>query len=150
MCRELGHYMKPEMLLTVLRIAFLVYVRVLLCVQGLYLMFLGVGDSFSVAGWAHDLVWVPSAFTLIAIPGLAQIVTAVLLRRGRRWAAIATILFEALWATATAWIGYDSLMNWPPDLQFAWKLSAVSALLLVTVVGLLLRPVRVYAGLVRR
>ena len=150
MCRELGHYMKPEMLLTVLRIAFLVYVRVLLCLQGLYLMFLGVGDSFGATGFGHGIVWVPSAFTLIAVPGLAGIVTAVLLRRGRRWAAIAAILIEALWAAAAAWLGYDSLMKWPPDLQLAWKSSAVAVLLLVTVVGLLLRPVRAYSGLVRR
>jgi hypothetical protein len=107
MCPELGHYVKPEMMLTMLRTAFLAYVRVLMCLQGMYLMFLGVGSSFSVAGWDHNLVWVPSAFTLIAIPGLAQIVTAVLLRRGRRWAAIAAILIEALWAAAAAWIGYD-------------------------------------------
>jgi hypothetical protein len=150
MCPESGHYVKPEMMLAMLRTAFLAYVRVLLCLQGMYLMFLGVGGSFSFAGLKHGVVWMPSIFTLIVIPGLAGIVTAVLLRRGRRWAAIAAILIEALWAAAAAWIGYDSLMSWPPDWQFVWKLSAAGALFLVTIAGLLLRPVRVYTGLVRR
>jgi hypothetical protein len=149
MCPGLGHYAKPEMMLAMLRTAFLVYVRVLLCLQGMYLVFLGVGDSFS-SGLKHGIAWVPSALTLIAIPGLAGIVTAVLLRRGRRWAAIAAILIEALWAAVAAWTGYDSLMSWPPDWRFVWKLSAAGALFLVTVAGLLLRPVRAYTGLVRR
>jgi hypothetical protein len=130
-------------LLTVLRTAFLVYVRVLLCLQGLFLLFLV---------WAVFSRGVPIAVVLLfSLLGLAQIVTAFLLRRGRRWAAISAILIEVLWALVAAALGYKTLKDWPPlDLQALWQLTAVTALFLVTIFGLLLRPVRVYAGLVRR
>ena len=129
-------------LLTVLRTAFLVYVRVLLFLQGLFLVFLV---------WAVFSRGVPIAIVLlVSFLGLAQIVTAVLLRRGRRWAAISAILIEALWALAAAALGYKTIRDWPLDLQLLEQLTAVTALFLVTIFGLLLRPVRTYAGLVRR
>ena len=129
-------------LLTVLRTAFLVYVRVLLFLQGLFLVFLV---------WAVFSRGVPIAIVLlVSFLGLAQIVTAVLLRRGRRWAAISAILIEALWALAAAALGYKTIRDWPLDLQLLEQLTAVTALFLATIFGLLLRPVRAYAGLVRR
>jgi len=129
-------------LLTVLRTAFLVYVRVLLFLQGLFLVFLV---------WAVFSRGVPIAIVLVfSLLGLAQIVTALLLRRGRRWAAISAILIEALWALAAAALGYKTIRDWPLDLQLLEQLTAVTALFLVTIFGLLLRPVRAYAGLVRR
>ena len=129
-------------LLTVLRTAFLVYVRVLLILQGLFLLFLV---------WAVFSRGVPIAVVLLfSLLGLAQIVTALLLRRGRRWAAISAILIEALWALVAAALGYKTIKDWPLNLQLAEQLTAVTALFLVTIFGLLLRPVRVYAGLVRR
>jgi hypothetical protein len=129
-------------LLTVLRTAFLVYVRVLLCVQGLFLVFLA---------WAVFAGGVPIAVVILSFLGLAEIATALLLRRGRRWAAATAILIEALWATVAAALGYKTLKDWPPlDLQALEELTALTALFLVTVFGLLLRPVRADAGLVRR
>lgn len=130
-------------LLTVLRTAFLVYVRVLLFLQGLFLVFLV---------WAVFSGGVPIAIVLLfSFLGLAQIVTALMLRRGRRWAAISAILIEVLWALVAAALGYKTLKDWPPlDLQALWQLTAVTALSLVTIFGLLVRPVRAYAGLVRR
>ena len=129
-------------LLTVLRTAFLVYVRVLLILQGLFLLFLV---------WAVFSRGVPIAVVLLfSLLGLAQIVTALLLRRGRRWAAISAILIEALWALVAAALGYKTIKDWPLNLQLAEQLTAVTALFLVTIFGLLLRPVRAYAGLVRR
>ena len=129
-------------LLTVLRTAFLVYVRVLLCLQGMFLVFLV---------WGVFSGGVPSAVVLIfSFLGLAQFVTAFLLRRGRRWAAITAILIEALWVAVAVAVGYETLENWPIDVQLLWLLTAVTALFLVTIFGLLLRPVRTYAGLVRR
>ena len=129
-------------LLTVLRTAFLVYVRVLLFLQGLFLVFLV---------WAVFSRGVPIAIVLlVSFLGLAQIVTAVLLRRGRRWAAISAILIEALWALAAAALDYKTIRDWPLDLQLLEQLTAVTALFLATIFGLLLRPVRAYAGLVRR
>jgi hypothetical protein len=139
----------PEMVLTILRTAFLAYVRVLLCLQSMYLGF-----------WAWALwpdretptqFWAPLGLALLfAFLGLAGIVAALLLRRGRRWAAIAAILIEALWAAVAAALGYKTLKDWPFDWQLLWQLTAGAALFLVTVAGLLLPPVRAYAGLVRR
>jgi hypothetical protein len=139
----------PEMIRTVLRTAFLSYVRVLLCLQSMYLGF-----------WAWALwpvretptqFWAPLGLALLlAFLGLAGIVAALLLRRGRRWAAIAAILIEALWAAAAAALGYKTLKDWPLDWQLLWQLTAGAALFLVAVAGLLLPPVRAYAGLVRR
>jgi hypothetical protein len=129
-------------LLTVLRTAFLVYVRVLLFLQGLFLLFLV---------WAVFSRGVPIAVVLFfSLLGLAEIATAIMLRRGRRWAAISAILIEVLWALVAAALGYKTIKDWPLNLQLAEQLTAVTALFLVTIFGLLLRPVRVYAGLVRR
>jgi hypothetical protein len=127
------------MILTVLRTAFLVYVRVLLCLQAMYLGFLAL--MFFSGREADDT----SRAMLFVFLGLAGMVTAILLRRGRRWAAIAAILIEALWAATFAVVGYEASMSEQP----VWPLLA-GAVFLVTVVGLLLRPVRAYAGLVRR
>ena len=139
----------PEMMLSILRTAFLAYVRVLLCLQGMYLGF-----------WAWALwpvretptqFWAPLGLALLlASLGLAGIAAAILLRRGRRWAAIAAILIEALWAAVAAALAYKVLKDWPLDFQLLWQVSAGAALFLVAVAGLLLHPVRAYAGLVRR
>ena len=139
----------PEIVLTILRTAILAYVRVLLCLQSMYLGF-----------WAWTLwpdretptqFWAPLGLALLfAFLGLAGIVAAILLRRGRRWAAIAAILIEALWAALAAALAYKTLRDWPLDLQFLWQMTAAAALFLCAVAGLLLPPVRAYAGLVRR
>jgi hypothetical protein len=137
------------MMLTILRTAFLAYVRVLLCLQGMYLGF------WAWALWPgrapHGDFWAMLGLELLlAFLGLATIAAAVLLRRGRRWAAIAAILIEALWTALAAALAYKTLKDWPLDWQFLQEVTAGAALFLVAVVGLLLRPVRAYAGLVRR
>ncbi|HEY6791459.1 MAG TPA: hypothetical protein VI365_29520 [Trebonia sp.] len=128
-----------------LRTAFLAYVRVLLCLQGMYLLFFA---WILFHGQGPDTRFrALIALALIAtFLGLAGIVTAVLLRRGRRGAAIAAIAIEALWAAAAAAIGYEASRSE----SLVWQLFAGAALFLATVVGLLLPPVRGYAGLVRR
>lgn len=137
------------MMLTILRTAFLAYVRVLLCLQGLYL---GFWTWILWPHWEpHTQFWAPLGVALLlAFLGLAGIAAALLLRRGRRWAAIVAILVEALWAAVAAAVGYKTLKDWPLDLQLLWQVTAAAALFLVAVAGLLLRPVRTYAGLVRR
>ena len=100
--------------------------------------------------WAVFAGGVPIAVVILSFLGLAQMGTALLLRRGRRWAAISAILIEALWALAAAALGYKTIRDWPLDLQLLEQLTAVTALFLATIFGLLLRPVRAYAGLVRR
>jgi hypothetical protein len=156
----LGHY---YLVRNVLRTAFLVYVRVLLCLQGLGLLFSAWAFS-SVRGHglpgrgSGAIVWPLVAFALIlAVGGLAIILTAVLLRRGRRRAAMAAIAIESLWAVAAAAIVLDTLREavdafeygGHPDVALPWWLFAAAALSLVAIVGLLLRPVRAYSGLVR-
>jgi hypothetical protein len=136
------------MLLTILRTAFLACVRVLLCLQGLYLGFWAWGLWPRQA--PHGELW---AFLLLelllAALALVTIATAVLLRPGRWRAAIAAILIEALWAALAAAVAYKTLEDWPLDIRFLGLATAAAALFLVAVVGLLLGPVRAYAGLVR-
>jgi hypothetical protein len=137
------------MMLTILRTAFLAYVRVLLCLQGMYLGFwawvLWPGLEPDTQFWARL-----GPALLLSFLGLAGIVAALLLRRGRRWAAIAAILIEALWAAVAAAVGYKTLKDWPLDWQLLWQVTAAAALFLAAVAGLLLPPVRAYAGLARR
>ena len=140
-------------MLTVLRTAFLAYVRVLLCLQGLSLLFLAflffpVGHG--VNGPEIRLGWLLAPALLATSLGVAGIVAAVMLRRGRRRAAIAAILMEGLWALVAAALWYKTIKDLPLDLHLLVELTAAGALFLVAVVGLLLRPVRAYAGLVRR
>ena len=137
------------MLLTILRTTFLAYVRVLLCLQGMYLGFwvwvLWPGRDPGAQFWAR--LGLALLFTVL---GLAGIAAALLLRRGRRWAAITALLIELLWAALAAAIGYKILKDWPIDFPLLELVTAAAALFSVAVLGLLLRPVRVYAGLVRR
>jgi hypothetical protein len=131
-------------MLTMMRTAFLAYVRILLCLQGVYLMFIGWLASSDQG--PDTRTWALYTLALIAaLLGLAEIVTAFLLRRGRRRAAIAAIVIETLWAAAAA-IGCAASMNGSP----VWQFFAGAVLFLVAVAGLLLPPVRAYAGLVRR
>src|ERR1700689_5214246 len=126
---------------TILRAAFLAYVRVLLCLQGLFLVFCAWA---LLPGWdPHALSWAPLGLALLCtVLGLDGIVAALLLRRGRRWPAIAAILIEALWAAAVAAFGYKTLKDWPLDWQLLCQLTVGGALFLGTVAALLLRPVR--------
>jgi drug/metabolite transporter (DMT)-like permease len=157
---ELGHYCLVR---NVLRTAFLVYVRVLLCLQGLGLLFLAWaiipdrGHGLPGRG-SGAIIWPLVALALIlTLLGLAIILTAVLLRRGRPRAAMAAIAIEALWAVAVAAIVLDAVRETVdafeygghPDEALPWWLFAGGALFLVATVGLLLRPVRAYTGLVR-
>ena len=90
-----------------LRTAFLVYVRVLLCLQGLFLVVLP-WLLFSARG--GTALWPMIALGLpVALIGLATIATAVMLRRGRRRAAVAAIMIEAVWAVAACAVVLEAL-----------------------------------------
>jgi hypothetical protein len=144
-----------------LRTAFLVYVRVLLCLQGAFLLFLAAGilpvgrvggGGLGPGDWP---LLVPAL--ILAVGGLALIATAILLRRGRRRAAMAVIAIEALWTVAAAALAADALRDAVDAFEYGghpsgppWWLFLAAPLLLVTLIGLLLRPFRGYAGLVRR
>ena len=135
----------PEMMPTMLRTAFLAYVRVLLCLQGMYLVLLGLVFFTSAGGGGTSFGRMLAVALVAALLGVVEISTAFLLRRGRRGTAIAAIVIEALW-TAAAVAGYEVSLSGAP----VWQYFAGAALFLVAVIGLLLPPVRAYAGLVRR
>jgi hypothetical protein len=137
------------MMRTMLRTAFLVYVRVLLCLEGAYL---GLWAwQFSPFREPHIQFGIRLGLTLIFVfLGLVPVVAALRLRRGRRWAAITAILFEALWVVLAASLWYETLKEWPFDWSLFQRLTLAGVLCLAAVVGLLLRPVRAYTGLVRR
>jgi hypothetical protein len=124
------------MIATVLRTAFLAYVRVILCLQGMFLVFLGW--ALTTGQWTSAWFW-----TLLAL-GLPEIVTAVLLWRGRRGAAIAAIVIEALWAAAAVGLGFEASVSGGLTRRLSPVFPA-AALFLATVVGLLLPTVRVYS-----
>src|ERR1700733_13951799 len=137
-----------------LRTAFLVYVRVLLCLQGLFLVAVPWLIFPYRGGW--PLITLAALVTLL---GLAPIATAVMLRPGRRRAAMAAMLIEAVWAVAACAVALEAVRTSVDAFEYGgryadaalpWRWLAVAAVLLVTVAGLLLRPVRAYAGLVRR
>lgn len=142
-----------------LRTAFLVYVRVLLCLQGLCLVVLP-WLIFPYRGGAR--LWPLLVIALLlSLLGLATIVTAIMLRRGRRRAAVAAIMIEAVWAVAACAVVLDAMRESVDAFEYGhggsagsealgWRFLAVAAVLLVTVAGLLLRPVRAYSGLIRR
>ena len=140
-----------------LRTAFLVYVRVLLCLQGLFLVVLPWLIFPYRGGTSH---WPLIAMAvLVTLLGLPPIATAVMLRRGRRRAAMAAIIIEAAWAVAACAVLLEALRASVDAFEYGgsgtseallWRFLAVAAVLLVTLAGLLLRPVRAYAGLVRR
>jgi hypothetical protein len=151
---DLGHYYLVQILL---RTAFLIYVRVLLCLQGVFLLFLaGVMIFGQGLGGARGPLIVPLA--IAALFGLAGIVTAVRLGPGRPRAAMAAIAIELLWVVAAAAIVLETLREavdafeygGHPDEALPWWLYAAGALFIVAIVGLMLRPVRAYAGLGRR
>jgi hypothetical protein len=137
------------MMRTMLRTVFLVYVRVLLCLQGAYLGFWAW--RFSPFREPHIQFRLRLGFTLFFVfLGLVPVVAALRLRQGRRWAAITAILIEALWAALAALLWYETLKDWPFDWPLFQLLTLAGVLCLAAVAGLLLRPVRAYAGLIRR
>jgi cytochrome c biogenesis protein CcdA len=124
-------------------------VRVLLCLQDMCRGF------WALAWWlvreTPTRSWASLGLALLFTSlGVAVIAVALLLRRGRRWAAIAAILIEALCGVVATALGYKTLKDWPFDWEFFQQVTAGAALFLIAVVGLLLRPVRAYTGLVRR
>lgn len=143
-----------------LRTAFLVYLRVLLCLQGAFLVFLtaGILPVGRVGGGGlgpGDWPLLVPALVLFLL-GLALITTAIMLRRGRRRAAMAAIAIEALWTMAAAALAAYALRDAVDAFEYGghpseppWWVFLAAPLFLVTLIGLLLRPFRAYAGLAK-
>lgn len=142
-----------------MRTAFVVYVRVLLCLQGAFLMFVGAGivPARGVVTGSGASRWLLLGPVLIAVLlGLTLIATAILLRQGRHLVALAAIAIEALWAAAAALIALDAVRDAVDGFEYGghpseppWWVFLAAPLFLATLVGLLLRPFRAYAGLAR-
>jgi len=148
---DVGHY---YLVRNVLRTAFLVYVRVLLCLQGVFLLFLAGVTIFGGGGLSSTRGSLIALMVIAALFGVAAIVTAVRLGQGRRRAAMAAIAIESLWAVAAAAIVLDTLREavdafeygGHPDEALPWWFYTAALLFLGAIVGLLLRPVRAYTG----
>ena len=123
---------------------------------GLGLLFLAGVIIFG-GGLGPARVTLTALSLMAALFGLAGILTAVRLGRGRRRAAMAAIAIESLWAVAAAATVLDTLREavdafeygGHPDDALPWWFYTAALLFLVAIAGLLLRPVRAYAGLVR-
>ena len=116
------------------RTAALVYMRVLLCLQGLYLMLLG-REIFHFRDLDANLLEVLAFIVVYAVLGLGEIVTAILLRRRRPRLMIVAIVVATLWLVPVV-IGFTSSLSAIPGSQFPVFL----VLLLFTIAGLLLPP----------
>lgn len=120
-----------------MRKAVLAYVRTLLWLQGLYLLLAG---WLVFIGRGPDTRFVATLGLAVAgtLLGGAEIVTAVLLSRGRVQA-LAAIVIQALW-TAAAVAGYLVSLSGAP----VWQYFAGAALFLAGIAGLLLPSVRAF------
>ena len=117
------------------RKAALAYMRVLLSLQGLYLVFLG-REAFHFRDLNAGLLGVLAFLAGYSVLGLAEIVTAILLRRSRPRVMIVAIVTAALWPVPVV-IGFTSSLSAIPGSLFPVFL----VLLLLTIAGLLLPPV---------
>lgn len=117
------------------RTAALVYMRVLLCLQGLYLVFLG-REVFHFRNLSAGILGVLAFIMVYGVLGLGEIVTAILLRRSRPRVMIVAVVIAALWLVPVV-IGFTSSLSAIPGSQFPVFL----VLLLLTIAGLLLPPV---------
>ena len=118
----------------VARTATLAYVRVLLCLQGLYLAFLG-REVFHFRDLNAGILGPLAFIGIYGVLGLGEIVTAILLRGSRPRVMIVAIVTAALWPLPVV-IGFTSSLSAIPGSQFPVFL----VLLLLTIAGLLLPP----------
>jgi hypothetical protein len=117
------------------RTAALAYMRVLLCLQGLYLVFLG-REVFHFRDLNASILEVLAFIAVYCVLGLGEIVTAILLRRGSPRVMIVAIVTAALWLVPVV-IGFTSSLSAIPG----WQFPVFLVLLLLTIAGLLLPPV---------
>ncbi len=82
----------------------------------------------------------PSTIAALVASALAAagVVTAVLMKQGRKWAAVSAIVIEGLWTVAA--LMSAALPPGPPR----WEYLLGAAFSLTALTGLLLRPVRSY------
>lgn len=118
------------------RTAALAYMRVLLCLQGLYLLFLA-REVFHFRDLNVNILGLLAFIAVCGVVGLVEIVTAIGLRRGRPRVMIVAVVTAALWLVPVA-IGFTSSLSAIPGSLFPVFL----ALILLTVAGLLVPPVR--------
>lgn len=118
----------------------ILFTRVLLCVQGVLIATLA---------WAALLTLQPGSprepnlneALVASVVAVASLITAILMKQRRKWAAISAFAIEGLWTVVALWSA--ALPAGPPHLQYFLG----AALSLAALVGLLLKPVRAYFAL---
>jgi len=126
----------------------ILYARVLVIVQGLFIMgLLWLATLHAGGGGVSPMAYVflGAIATVVTAVSVTGIVAALLMRPGRRWAPIAVIILEALWTTV-------SLKSAVADRggTSAGQLYAAGVLSLAAIIGLLMPPARAYCGLMWR
>jgi hypothetical protein len=120
----------------------ILYTQALLCIQAVFI---------AAIAWAALATLEPgvsrapntTAALLASALAAASVVTAMLMKQGRKWAAVSAIAIEGLW-TVTALV-YAALPSGPPR----WQYLLGFALSLTVLIGLLLKPVRSYFAVTR-
>jgi hypothetical protein len=122
----------------------ILYLRQLLCLQSLFIAWLGWAGFL---GRGPDTIMLTFLImALIAtIFAAAGIVAALAMTQGRRWAAIVALVVAVLWA-AVALLSATANSGSARVGQYYFGL----AIFLTAIIGLLLKPVRSYCGLARR
>ena len=119
----------------------IVFTRALLCIQGVFI---------ATIAWAALATLQPGAprgaNTVAALLGtavaVAGVLTAVLMRQRQKWAAVSAIAIEGLWTVVAVWS--VALPSGPSR----WGYLLGAALPLIALIGLSLKPVRSYFGLI--
>jgi hypothetical protein len=120
----------------------ILFTQALLCIQAVFI---------AAIAWAALATLEPgvsrapntTAALLASALAAASVATAMLMKQGRKWAAVSAIAIEGLWTVAA--LVYAALPEGPPRSQyllgFAFSLTAL--------IGLLLKPVRSYFAITR-
>jgi hypothetical protein len=120
----------------------ILFTQALLCIQA---VFIAAFAWTALATLEPGVSRAPNTTAALLASALAaaSVVTAMLMKQGRTWAAVSAIAIEGLW-TVTALV-VAALPEGPPR----WQYLLGFALSLTALIGLLLKPVRSYFAVTR-
>jgi hypothetical protein len=118
------------------------FTQILLCLQAMFIAFTAWYILLTIEPGAPRG---PNAIAAVIASVIAVIsfVTAILMKRGRKWAAVTALAIEVLWAVAS--FISAALPPGPPR----WEYFLGGVLSLMAIVGLMLKPVRSYLSVTR-